>query len=73
MHMAQVLPLEASYKYSAIQVSYDEPVHKCCVTNSTWQLTFGPHDLLNLHGTIHVNEYVFLLTMVLHITFLAIS
>lgn len=53
MHMAQVLPLDACSKYSAVQVNYQAPEHDCHLSASPWQPTFGPHDLLRLHGTIN--------------------
>ena len=52
LHMVQVLPLEDSPKYSAVQVSHSELLHECCVTAAMWQPTMGPHELFRMHGTI---------------------
>ena len=49
-HMVQKLPLDASPKYSAVEVSHTA---ECFLTASMWQETFGPHDLVCLHGSIY--------------------
>ena len=28
-------------------------MHECCLTASMWQETFGPHDLVRMHGSIY--------------------
>ena len=53
VHMVQLLPLEASTKYSAVQVSHQTTMHECCLTAALWKPTFGPHELFRLHGTIN--------------------
>ena len=35
-----------------MQVSYTNAVHDCALTPSMWQETFGPHELVRMHGTI---------------------
>ena len=46
VHTVQLLPLEASTKYSAaVEVSHQTEVHECCLTAVLWQPTFGPHEL----------------------------
>ena len=52
-HMVQKLPLDASPKYSAVEVSHTAEMHECCLTASMWQETFGPHDLVRMHGSIY--------------------
>ena len=52
VHMVQLLPLESSTKYASVQVSHTEAVHDCCLTTSMWQPTFGPHELVRMHGSI---------------------
>ena len=52
-HMVHKLPLDASPKYSAVEVSHTAEMHECCLTASMWQETFGPHDLVGMHGSIN--------------------
>ena len=51
--MVQKLPLDASPKYSVVEVSHTAEMHECCLTASMWQETFGPHDLVYMHGSIY--------------------
>lgn len=53
MHTVQKLALDASPKYSAVEVLHDKEHHECCVIASMWQPTFGPHELHRIHGTIN--------------------
>ena len=51
--MVQKLPFDASPKYSTVEVSHTAELHECCLTASMWQETFGPHDLVRMHGSIY--------------------
>ena len=51
--MVQKLPLDASSKYSEVEVSHTAKLHECCLTASMWQEMFGPHDLVRMHGSIY--------------------
>ena len=53
VHMMQLLPLETSTKYLAVQVSHQIEVHECCLMAAPWQPTLGPHELFQLHGMIN--------------------
>ena len=50
--MVQLLPLESSSRYSQVQVSHTDVVYECSITPSMWQPTFGPHELVRMHGSI---------------------
>ena len=52
-HMVQKLPLDASLKYFALEVLHTVEMHECFLTISMWQETFGPHDLVHMHGSIY--------------------
>ena len=55
-HMVQKLPLDASPKYSAVEVSHTAELHECCLTASMWQETFRSHDLVRMHGSIYGHQ-----------------
>lgn len=44
--------MEASPKYSKVEVSHYDDVHECGLMASMWPKTFRPHDLVCMHGTI---------------------
>ena len=52
MHMVQVLPLELSPRYSSVEVLHVDVQHECQLTPSMWQPSFGPHELVRMHGSI---------------------
>ncbi|KAI5080270.1 hypothetical protein GOP47_0005749 [Adiantum capillus-veneris] len=52
VHMVQLLPLESSSRFSMVDVTHSEVVHECCITASMWQQTFGPHELVHMHGSL---------------------
>ena len=54
--MVQKLPLDASSKYSEVEVSHTAELHECCLSASMWQETFGPHDLVRMHGSIYGHQ-----------------
>ena len=51
--MVQKLSLDASLKYYVVEVPHTIEMHECCLTASMWQETFGPHDLVRMHGSIY--------------------
>ena len=51
--MVQILPLDASPKYAAVEVSHTTVTHECNVSAAMWQPTVGPHELFRMHGTIN--------------------
>ena len=53
VHTVQDLPLELSSQYSQVEVSHMDVMHECHLTSSMWKPTFGPHDLVHMHGSIN--------------------
>ena len=53
MHKLQVLSLDLSLWFPQVQVSHMDVRHECHLTSSMWQPTFGPHDLVHMHGKIN--------------------
>ena len=52
IHMVQLLPLESSKRYRKVEVSHMDVEYDCSLTPSMWQPTFGPHELVRMHGYI---------------------
>ena len=51
LHTIQTLTL-SSAEFIEVTVGHTDSTHACCVTQTMWQPSVGPHDLVCLYGTI---------------------
>ena len=53
LHVAQILPISGNEKYKFIEVLHTDKEHYCCLSTSMWKSSFGPHELVRMHGFVN--------------------
>lgn len=52
IHVVQTLTLQGNEKFKSVEVLHEDRTHQCCVSTAMWQSTFGPHELVKMHGLV---------------------
>lgn len=46
----QTLSLSGNKNYKSVEVLHEDNTHMCCLSSAMWKSTFGPHELVKMHG-----------------------